>query len=532
MTDKQVFFKQNVLAEPLFNQWYAWAHLIAPVNAAMYIANVHMKIMQSFIAAPQVHAAAYKNPEMIGGPFMNYDASRMPEVKRLLEKTASEQAHLIALAQALQSFEKRFIAEAEGASLEPMYREIPDRLKGYVELTYDLNNHPAIRYLEGLLYKSPYYNPSSQSVALSPADQDARPFVLSTPRLAEAGRLHLRLPFNHYGLDELFKMKSVAGSYERIRDLLQVDDADESLFASFFTEAAPPPAPRFAGEGVRIRYFGHACLLIETEEVTILTDPVIPYKIDNGITRLSYADLPETLDYVLVTHNHQDHCMLESLLQLRHKIKHLVVPRSAGGTLADPSLKWALRQAGFDRVIEVDELESLSIAGGAITGLPFLGEHGDLNIRSKLAYWINLQNRDILAVADSNNIEPKLYEHLAALVKKVDVLFIGMECEGAPMSWIYGALLAKPLARKHDQTRRLNGSNCDSALGLIHCLNPSQVYVYAMGQEPWLTHIIAIKYTEQSTPIVESNKLVDWCRRHGIESERLLGHKEIRLNPR
>jgi hypothetical protein len=53
-----------------------------------------------------------------------------------------------------------------------------------------------------------------------------------------------------------------------------------------------------------------------------------------------------------------------------------------------------------------------------------------------------------------------------------------------------------------------------------------------MGQEPWLTHIVAIKYTENSTPIVESNKLVAWCKEHGIVSERLFGHKEILLEPR
>jgi hypothetical protein len=51
-----------------------------------------------------------------------------------------------------------------------------------------------------------------------------------------------------------------------------------------------------------------------------------------------------------------------------------------------------------------------------------------------------------------------------------------------------------------------------------------------MGQEPWLTYLTSIQYTEQSGPIVESNKLVAECRRRGIESERLFGHKEIFLD--
>ena len=79
-----VYLKQNVLAEPLFNQWYAWPSLISPATAAMYIANAHVKIMQSFVAAPQVHVAALKNPAMRGGPFISYDATRTAEVKELM----------------------------------------------------------------------------------------------------------------------------------------------------------------------------------------------------------------------------------------------------------------------------------------------------------------------------------------------------------------------------------------------------------------------------------------------------------------
>jgi hypothetical protein len=29
----------------------------------------------------------------------------------------------------------------------------------------------------------------------------------------------------------------------------------------------------------------------------------------------------------------------------------------------------------------------------------------------------------------------------------VDVLFLGMACNGAPLTWLYGALLPEPIAR-------------------------------------------------------------------------------------
>jgi hypothetical protein len=51
-----------------------------------------------------------------------------------------------------------------------------------------------------------------------------------------------------------------------------------------------------------------------------------------------------------------------------------------------------------------------------------------------------------------------------------------------------------------------------------------------MGQEPWLTYALSLRYTEESNPIIHSNKLVEDCRSRGIESERLFGKKEIIYN--
>jgi len=50
-----------------------------------------------------------------------------------------------------------------------------------------------------------------------------------------------------------------------------------------------------------------------------------------------------------------------------------------------------------------------------------------------------------------------------------------------------------------------------------------------MGQEPWLNYVMSIKYTDQSRPIVESNKLIQACQEQGITAERLFGEKEILL---
>jgi L-ascorbate metabolism protein UlaG (beta-lactamase superfamily) len=531
MTTNPVYLKPNALVEPLFNQWYAWSHLIPPATAAMYMVNSHMKIMQSFIANPQVHISALKNPSMISGPFMQYGVSDVADIKALLEKTKSEQSLLLDLAEAIQKFEKTLDSEADGHSLEPLYQKVPDLLKGYVELVYDLNNHPSVRFIEGLLYKSPFYNKAAQSIALSLISQDERPFVFNTPRLERDGQLHLKVPFDSENLDELFKMRNVPAPYGRIKEMLGVEDKDDEVFSTFFTEEPQETSPRFDQEGVRIQYFGHACILIESKDVSVICDPLISYKYDTDLQRFTFAELPETIDYALITHYHQDHLMLEMLLQLRHKIKNIIVPRSSGQGLVDPSLKYLLQVIGFRNVRELDEMESIEIPGGTITGLPFLGEHADLNIRTKSAYQVDIEGKRIMCMADSNNIEPRLYDHIREPGKEVDAIFLGMECEGAPLSWVYGPFLTKPMSRKMDQSRRLNGSDYSKAMDIVQRVNAKRVYIYAMGQEPWLSFVMGLQYTETSRPIVESNRVVESCIGTGMASERLLYRKEIMLEP-
>lgn len=529
MHEKNWYLKQNVIAEPLFGKWYAWSYLISPATSAMFTANYHLKVMRSFAASPQMHVTALKNPAMIGGPFIDYGAERLSDIKALISETEIEQSENLEFAEAVKNLEKILEDEADGASLEEIYARVPEILKGYVELIYDLNNHPSVRFIEGLLYRSRFYDESKQSIALSLAEtEDSRSFVFSTPRLAEKDKLKLSIPFKSEKLDRFFAMRDVPDSPAEIKKLFEISAENEALFESFFTQEIPAPKnERFHGAGVRIRYYGHACVLIESEKTSVLCDPVISYEFGKGIPRYTSADLPETIDYLLITHNHQDHCMFETLLPLRHRVKNVLVPKNNGGSLADPSLKLLLKEIGFPNVFELDEMESMTTSDGRITGLPFFGEHGDLNIRSKLAFHVELAGKTVVCAADSNNLEPKIYEHLGKILGKTDIVFIGMECDGAPLSWLYGPLMTKPIPRKIDQTRRFDGSNFEKASKLVNCLNPQQIYVYAMGQEPWLKYLTSIEYTNESRPIIESDKLVEECCRQGKIAERLYGQKEI-----
>jgi L-ascorbate metabolism protein UlaG (beta-lactamase superfamily) len=177
--------------------------------------------------------------------------------------------------------------------------------------------------------------------------------------------------------------------------------------------------------------------------------------------------------------------------------------------------------------MELGELDRIEFEGGSITGLPFFGEHSDLAIGTKLAYLLRLGGQSLLFAADSCNVEPRLYRHLHREAGDIDVIFLGMECDGAPLSWLYGPLLTQPMERGMDQSRRLSGSDYEQARALVEEFRCQQIYVYAMGQEPWLNYVMSIKYTEQSRPIVESNRLIEDFRSRGMLAERLFGEKEI-----
>ena len=528
MNNKQVYLKPNVVLEPLVDKWYAWSHLISPATAAMNIVHRHLTIIDSYLSAPSIHAEAVLNPKMRGGPFMDFGGKRVDEVEALQKDTHNRHGLIVQFAKAIKDLDKMLATEAKGFGLETLYEKVPDILKGYVELYYDRANNPGFRFFESLLYNSELYKKDMQRISMWLTNNDERPFCLSTPRLEEKEVINLNITFDNPVIDELSKMKRTPQSLGYIKTMLGIPASNEDLFDSFFTETPPPPYKKYTGDKIRMRYFGHACILVETKEISILVDPLISYYgYHSDVQHFSDCDLPDMIDYVLITHNHQDHILFETLLPLRHKIKNLIVPRTNSGKLEDPDLKLMFDNIGFSNVFALDEMETIKFSDAIITGLPFIGEHSDLNILTKSCYLVKIGDFKLLFLADSRIVEAGLYKHIYKQIGDVDVMFIGMECDGAPLTWLYGPLLTKKLARDMDGSRRLAGSDCDKGLSLVDIFNPKELYVYAMGQEPWCEFISSIKYTDESNPIVQSDKLVKICRNRGMIAERLYGEKEL-----
>ena len=526
--------RDDVRVEPLVGGWYAWSHLLAPATASRNLTHRHQRIIDSYVAAPVVHQQAARSPSMAGGPFIDVAGDRAAEVAAMGAERRRLRHDLVELSAALDALADLLAAAPAGTPLAPLYGDVPQALRGCVELTYDLRDRCGFRLIEPLLYERYYGGGADQALALSIARSDHRPFALSTPRLADDDVLIVPVPFHSRVVDALFDAARGPVAYDDVAAGLSLDGPDAHRLRELVTSA---PRRRSAGarppaEGrseVRVRYIGHACVLVETSAASILLDPLLPDTFDGASPRFDVADLPAHIDCALITHAHQDHLVLETLLRLRHRLGTVVVPRAGTGQLQDPSPRLLLQHAGFPDVVELGELDDLTVAEGRarITALPFLGEHGDLAIGAKASWCIEADGRRLLFAADSTNLEPALYAHLRQIVGEVDVLFLGMECEGAPLTWLYGPLFQREPARAQAAMRRLAGSDDVQALALLDALGCRQAYVYAMGHEPWVQFLTSTMFSSDALPVRAAERFAEAGRRRGVAIERLHGSCEI-----
>src|SRR5262249_45971874 len=103
---------------------------------------------------------------------------------------------------------------------------------------------------------------------------------------------------------------------------------------------------------MRVEMIGHACLLCETEDARILTDPWIV----GPANFRSWWHLPElhldpsqlpSLDYIYISHLHGDHFQEETLKQLDRRAT-VLVPRLYHNRMVEH-----LRRLGYSRILEL-----------------------------------------------------------------------------------------------------------------------------------------------------------------------------------
>lgn len=156
-----------------------------------------------------------------------------------------------------------------------------------------------------------------------------------------------------------------------------------------------------------ISWFGHSTVLIKMDGLTFLCDPVFSERGSAftfvGPKRFPYThhpqleDLPH-VDAVLLSHDHYDHLDYESILYLKDKVKHWLMPLGVGAHLE----YWGLQP---ELIQEFDWWGSASVGPVQLTLAPsrhFSGR-GILNRFSTLwgAWVVKGQGHNVLFGADS-----------------------------------------------------------------------------------------------------------------------------------
>ncbi len=512
-----------LLVEPLVRSFPAWLQVVSPIPAALRLASAQLPMLESFLESPEEHFRAAQHPATRGGSFVGCPDDEVALVEKLYQELSGERA-LLELATDVRSLDSVLNSCTDGLDLAPVYTRLPSHLRGMVELTYDGYNRAGALYREDFLYRSEYSTRRRQTVHVTTLDGDDRPFMLSTPRFGNANAIVAEVPFCHPVMDTIARSRRQPVAYSDIVDGLG-NDVPERVLRHFWTSSdTPPTRSRFDGP-TRVRYFGHACLLIESPGSTVIIDPFISHRPAPG--RFSLADLPDHIDYCLITHGHADHLVLETLLALRPLLGRIVVPANLRGEIFDPSLRLFLTEAGFTDVVEAHDYDSFALDDGEITALPFAGEHGDLRIAAKTTYTVRTGGRSIFAGADTRAIDPSLWAIVREQIGPIDEAFLGMECQGAPMTWMYSPLFPAPLDRKMSLSRRLNGSDAVEAAGLVKALGAKRACIYALGEEPWLQHVMATNYTPESYQLRQVQQFQTWCANEGVEFHHLYGQAEL-----
>ena len=117
------------------------------------------------------------------------------------------------------------------------------------------------------------------------------------------------------------------------RVLWEVITSSAPSWPRFDSIATDKPPPRVRGSKLRASFVGHASVLIQTQGLNILTDPVWSERASPvswaGPKRIqpagiAFADLPK-IDIILISHNHYDHMDLDMIQALWRRDRPLIL---------------------------------------------------------------------------------------------------------------------------------------------------------------------------------------------------------------
>jgi len=235
----------------------------------------------------------------------------------------------------------------------------------------------------------------------------------------------------------------------------------------------------------RVTWLGHAAVLVETEGLAMLVDPLFfapsdpPERWLSGM-RFDPRTLPH-IDLVLITHGDNDHLNPTALLHLPPSTP-ILIPKV--GSQPEPwqvDLRGVLECLGFERILELDTHDTLDVGPLRVTACPFEGEDWELELPK--ATWL-IAGPTLSAYFAADSLPGA--ETLAWLAERpIDVAFLGVsdcsEAFAAPRELGYGNFYDPwvPAERRMEWVRHTAGPR--EAANAARAVKPRFAFGYAAG---------------------------------------------------
>ncbi|MGV9316437.1 MBL fold metallo-hydrolase [Streptomyces sp. NPDC003691] len=311
-----------------------------------------------------------------------------------------------------------------------------------------------------------------------------------------------------------------------LRGAAEPGDARSERPALLLRAPARPAPHRRPEAGGRIRYFGHACLVLQTPRGAVVTDPFISADGD-GSNRWTHADLPDFIDLVLVTHGHHHRIVLETLLRLRGRIGTVVVPRSSRGDPGGPGTGPFLGRLGFP-VVEAGDHGEFRFPGGRVVTVPVPDPSGEPAAGGRSAYWVEFAGRSVFIGTDARGTDPEPYRRVRRRLGPVDYAFLAMDPGGVPLTARLCEALMVRLGLAGPDPGTEPGPGAEQAAVITAELGAGAAYVHTCGEEPWPAPGPAVPPYGDPREVQQIPRFMRWCADHGITAGHLLRQDEWR----
>jgi len=138
---------------------------------------------------------------------------------------------------------------------------------------------------------------------------------------------------------------------------------------------------------VKITKYTHSCLYIEEKGLKFLFDPGI-YSVQNGLS----TDLFQSLDYLLVTHEHEDHMDLDFIKKLTAKFPKIIIKTNSSvvNILREKKVNASFESDDIVRIDEIsheamfDKNPPLNVAITALNKITHVGDSFRSGITSEI----------------------------------------------------------------------------------------------------------------------------------------------------